>query len=87
LLGRPVPVRNFWRAVHLLSRRASQHLVSVNIAALPDTLAAAELFGHERGAFTGADRLRVGRLEMADRAKLFWRPLSILPVVARVRGG
>jgi formate hydrogenlyase transcriptional activator len=59
------------RAIHLLSRRASQHLVSVNIAALPDTLAAAELFGHERGAFTGADRLRVGRFEMADRATLF----------------
>ena len=58
------------RAVHLLSRRASQHL-SVNIAALPDTLAAAALFGHERGAFTGADRLRVGRFEMADRATLF----------------
>jgi transcriptional regulator with GAF, ATPase, and Fis domain len=59
------------RAIHLLSRRASQHLVSVSIAALPDTLAAAELFGHERGAFTGADRLRVGRFEMADRATLF----------------
>jgi transcriptional regulator with GAF, ATPase, and Fis domain len=59
------------RAIHLLSRRASQHLVAVNIAALPDTLAAAELFGHERGAFTGADRLRVGRFEMADRATLF----------------
>jgi transcriptional regulator with GAF, ATPase, and Fis domain len=59
------------RAAHLLSRRASQHLVAVNIAALPDTLAAAELFGHERGAFTGADRLRVGRFEMADRATLF----------------
>ena len=59
------------RAIHLLSRRASQHLISVNIAALPDTLAAAELFGHERGAFTGADRLRVGRFEMADRATLF----------------
>ena len=59
------------RGIHQLSRRASQHLVSVNIAALPDTLAAAELFGHERGAFTGADRLRVGRFEMADRATLF----------------
>jgi transcriptional regulator with GAF, ATPase, and Fis domain len=54
-----------------LGYRASQHLVSVKIAALPDMLTAAELFGHERGAFTGADRLRVGRFEMPDRATLF----------------
>ena len=67
------------RAIHLLSRRASQHLISVNIAALPDTLAAAELFGHERGAFTGADRLRVGRFEMADRATLFLDEIGELP--------
>ena len=59
------------RAIHRYSRRAAQNLVTVNVAALPETLAAAELFGHERGAFTGADRLRIGRFEMADRATLF----------------
>jgi transcriptional regulator with GAF, ATPase, and Fis domain len=59
------------RAIHRGSRRAARHLVSVNLAAIPETLAAAELFGHERGAFTGADRLRVGRFEAADRGTLF----------------
>jgi transcriptional regulator with GAF, ATPase, and Fis domain len=59
------------RAIHRRSRRAARHLVSVNLAAVPETLAAAELFGHERGAFTGADRLRVGRFELADRGTLF----------------
>ncbi len=59
------------RAIHHHSRRAARHLVSVNLAAVPDTLAAAELFGHERGAFTGADRLRLGRFESADHGTLF----------------
>jgi transcriptional regulator with GAF, ATPase, and Fis domain len=58
-------------AIHRRSRRSARPLVSVNLAALPDTLAAAELFGHERGAFTGADRLRIGRFEAADRGTLF----------------
>jgi transcriptional regulator with GAF, ATPase, and Fis domain len=59
------------RAIHRYSRRAARHLVTMNLAAVPDTLAAAELFGHERGAFTGADRLRVGRFEVADHGTLF----------------
>jgi transcriptional regulator with GAF, ATPase, and Fis domain len=59
------------RAIHHRSRRASRPLVSVNLAAVPETLATAELFGHEKGAFTGADRLRVGRFEAADRGTLF----------------
>jgi len=59
------------RAIHRRSRRAARHLVSVNLAAVPDALAAAELFGHERGAFTGADRQRVGRFEAADHGTLF----------------
>ena len=58
------------RAIHRRSRRATRHLVSVNLAAVPETLAAAELFGHEKGAFTGADRLRVGRFESADHGTL-----------------
>src|SRR5215208_2942177 len=59
------------RAIHRRSRRATRHFVPVNLAAVPETLAAAELFGHEKGAFTGADRLRVGRFEAADRGTLF----------------
>ena len=59
------------RALHRRSRRAARPLVSANLAAVPDALAAAELFGHERGAFTGADRLRIGRFESADRGTLF----------------
>jgi DNA-binding NtrC family response regulator len=59
------------RAIHRRSRRAVRPLVALNLAAVPETLAAAELFGHERGAFTGADRLRVGRFEAADRGTLF----------------
>jgi DNA-binding NtrC family response regulator len=59
------------RAIHRQSRRAARPLVPVNLAAVPETLAAAELFGHERGAFTGADRMRIGRFESADRGTLF----------------
>jgi transcriptional regulator with GAF, ATPase, and Fis domain len=59
------------RAIHRRSRRAARPLVAVNLAAVPETLAATELFGHEKGAFTGADRFRVGRFEAADRGTLF----------------
>ena len=59
------------RAIHRRSRRSARPIVSVSLAAVPETLAAAELFGHERGAFTGADRLRIGRFEAADRGTLF----------------
>jgi DNA-binding NtrC family response regulator len=59
------------RAIHRRSSRATRQFVPVNLAAVPETLAAAELFGHERGAFTGADRLRPGRFEVADRGTLF----------------
>jgi transcriptional regulator with GAF, ATPase, and Fis domain len=72
------------RAIHGRSRRASKRLVSVNLAALPETLAAADLFGHERGAFTGADRLRVGRFEEADHGTLFLDEVGELPADLQV---
>jgi len=58
-------------AVHAFSRRADQPLVSVNCAAIPDTLAESELFGHARGAFSGAIAARVGYLEAASGGTLF----------------
>jgi DNA-binding NtrC family response regulator len=56
--------------VHTASPRAAEPFVKVNCAALPETLLESELFGHERGAFTGADRLRIGRFEQADHGTL-----------------
>jgi two-component system response regulator HydG len=57
--------------IHRASRRATGPLVKVNCAALPETLLESELFGHERGAFTGADRQRAGRFEEASGGTLF----------------
>lgn len=59
------------RRIHRRSARAKKAFVAVNCAALPETLAESELFGHERGAFTGADRQRIGRFEEASGATLF----------------
>jgi DNA-binding NtrC family response regulator len=58
-------------AVHYSSHRAKEAFVRVNCAALPDELLESELFGHERGAFTGADRQRIGRFEQADCGSIF----------------
>jgi transcriptional regulator with GAF, ATPase, and Fis domain len=59
------------RAIHRRSRRASRPLVTAHLAAVPESLVGSELFGHERGAFTGADRTRIGRFELADQGTLF----------------
>jgi PAS domain S-box-containing protein len=59
------------RAVHKRSQRSGGPFVSVNCAALPPTLVSSELFGHEKGAFTGATQRRLGRFEMADRGTIF----------------
>jgi len=59
------------RAIHLESKRAANAFVPVDCAALPETLMESELFGYEKGAFTGADESRAGRFEMADQGTLF----------------
>jgi DNA-binding NtrC family response regulator len=59
------------RALHRASQRANKHLVVINCAALPETLLESELFGHEKGAFTGAINTKSGLFELADRGTLF----------------
>ncbi|HET7452373.1 MAG TPA: sigma 54-interacting transcriptional regulator [Thermoanaerobaculia bacterium] len=66
------------RAIHRLSPRASHALIKVNLAALPDGLVASELFGHEKGAFTGALQRRIGRFELAAGGTLFLDEVSEL---------
>jgi len=59
------------KAIHYHSQRANFPLIKVNCAALPETLLESELFGHEKGAFTGATSRRIGRFEAADKGTLF----------------
>jgi formate hydrogenlyase transcriptional activator len=67
------------RAIHKLSPRAGRALVKVNCAALPGELIASELFGHEKGAFTGALQQRIGRFETADGGTIFLDEIGELP--------
>jgi len=67
------------RAVHKRSRRSGCAFVSVNCAAIPPSLVASELFGHEKGAFTGATQRRLGRFELADGGTIFLDEVGDLP--------
>jgi formate hydrogenlyase transcriptional activator len=68
------------RAIHNISNRRNKPLVKVNCAALPANLIESELFGHERGAFTGAMERKVGRFELADGGTIFLDEIGELPV-------
>lgn len=72
------------RAIHRRSRRAAGPLISVNCAALPSTLISSELFGHERGAFTGAVQRRLGRFELAANGTIFLDEIGDLPLDTQV---
>src|SRR5438876_3134033 len=72
----------FARAVHHLSQRRDGPFVAINCAAIPDTLIENELFGHEKGAYTGADQRRVGKFELAARGTIFLDEISeVAPAV------
>tara|TARA_R110001592_G_scaffold357416_1_gene660740 strand:- start:342150 stop:343583 length:1434 start_codon:yes stop_codon:yes gene_type:complete len=73
------------RSVHSHSMRADKILVSVNCAAIPDTLIESELFGYEKGAFTGANASRMGLIEAADGGTLFLDEIGELPMEAQAR--
>jgi DNA-binding NtrC family response regulator len=68
------------RAIHMASPRAGQNLIAVNCTALPEHLLEAELFGHVKGAFTGAVNARVGRFEQAHRGTLFLDEIADMPI-------
>jgi DNA-binding NtrC family response regulator len=72
------------RAIHKRSPRASHPFVSVNCAAIPTSLIASELFGHERGAFTGATQRRLGRFELAEGGTIFLDEIGELPPETQV---
>lgn len=73
------------RAVHTLSPRAAKPFVTLNCAAIPESLLEAELFGHTRGAFTGAVQSRVGRVEAAHGGTLFLDEIGEMPIALQAK--
>jgi two-component system NtrC family response regulator len=73
------------RAVHKLSARAREPFVPINCAAIPETLLESELFGHEKGAFTGALKQTIGKIESANRGTLFLDEIGDVPLPMQVK--
>ena len=73
------------RTIHAVSARRQQPFVKVNCAAIPVELLESELFGHERGAFTGAYRRRLGQFEQADRGTIYLDEIAELPLVLQAK--
>ena len=75
----------FARAIHHLSQRREKPVVALNCAAIPEALLENELFGHERGAFTGAGTRKVGKLDLAHRGTLFLDEIGELPLASQAK--
>ncbi len=73
------------RAIHGLGPRRAKRFIAVNVGALPETLLESELFGHEKGAFTGAAERRIGRFELADGGTLFLDEIGDVPTSTQVK--
>ena len=73
------------QAIHKLSPRRGKPFIAVNAGALPETLIESELFGHEKGAFTGAAERRIGRFELADEGTLFLDEIGEIPPLTQVK--
>src|SRR5262249_40214983 len=73
------------RAIHALSPRASAPFISLRCAALAESLLESELFGHEKGSFTGADKRRIGRFEQANGGTLFLDEIGEIPASIQVK--
>ncbi len=73
------------RAIHRLSARAKNPFIAINCAAIPEALLESELFGHEKGAFTGAVRQTIGKIEQADKGTLFLDEIGDLPLAMQVK--
>jgi transcriptional regulator with GAF, ATPase, and Fis domain len=73
------------RAIHGLSPRSTRPLIKMNCGAIPQGLVESELFGHERGAFTGALQRRIGRFELADKGTLFMDEVGELPLDTQIK--
>jgi two-component system nitrogen regulation response regulator NtrX len=73
------------RTIHALSRRRERPFVSINCAAIPESLIESELFGHERGAFTGAEQRRLGKFEAADGGTLFLDEIGDMSLAAQAK--
>ena len=73
------------RAIHKNSLRASQPFVAVNCSAIPENLIESELFGHEKGSFTGASQQRIGYFEQCDRGTIFLDEIGDMPLTAQTK--
>src|SRR5207344_2790109 len=73
------------RAIHDLSPRRGKAFIAVNCAAIPETLLESELFGHEKGSFTGAAERRLGMFELADHGTIFLDEIGEMPMATQVK--